>query len=215
MASTIHLVRHSESEHNVSKNTSHHDPSLTPLGHTQASQLTSTFPNPEHIAVVLTSPLRRAIQTTLVGFSHVLDKRYFDAELGGGIENGVELRLEPDLQERSDLPCDTGSARDVLEKEFPNLALGLGKLSEGWPTKEKKYAADDEAVTLRAARTREKIRELSLMLQGKEKRDIVIVTHGVFMKFLSGDGEIDLPKAGCKSYTIGATETGETVLVPV
>jgi broad specificity phosphatase PhoE len=165
--------------------------------------------------VVLTSPLRRAIQTSLAAFSHVLDKRYFEASSGLGVENGVELRLEPHLQERSDLPCDTGSGRDVLKKEFPNLDQALEELSEGWQAKEGPYAADDEAVKFRAARVREKIKKLSVALHGKERRDVVVVTHGVFMKFLSGEGDIDLPKAGWKSYMIGTNEGGEPVLIPV
>lgn len=213
MASIIHLVRHGESEHNVSLDMSQLDPPLTTLGHTQASQLVSKFPSPERIAVILSSPLRRAIQTSLAGFPHVLDKRYFDPSSDLGVENGITLTLEPDLQERSALPCDTGSERHVLEKDFPNLTLE--ELSEGWQTKAGQYAADDDSVALRAARTRERLRHLSLALRGKERRDVVVVTHGMFMKFLSGDGDIDLPKAGWKSYTISNDEEDRAILIPV
>lgn len=152
MASTIYLVRHGESEHNVSKDMSQLDPPLTTLGYAQASQLISKFPNPERIAAILSSPLRRAIQTSLAGFPHVLEKRYFDPSSEFGVENGIELTLEPDLQERSALPCDTGSERHVLEIDFPNLTLE--ELGEGWQTKAGQYAADDDSVTLRAAKTR-------------------------------------------------------------
>jgi broad specificity phosphatase PhoE len=213
MSSTIYLVRHGESEHNVSKDMSQLDPPLTTLGNAQASQLISKFPNPERIAVILSSPLRRAIQTSLAGFPHVLEKRYFDPSSEFGVENGIELTLEPDLQERSALPCDTGSERHVLEKDFPNLALE--ELSEGWQAKAGQYAADDDSVTLRAARTREKLKHLNAALHGKERRDIVVVTHGMFMKFLSGEGDIDLPKAGWKSYTISNNEEDRAVLIPV
>jgi broad specificity phosphatase PhoE len=213
MASTIYLVRHGESEHNVSKDVSQLDPPLTTLGYAQASQLISKFPNPERIAVILSSPLRRAIQTSLAGFPHVLEKRYFDPSSEFGVENGLELTLEPDLQERSALPCDTGSERHVLEKDFPNLTLE--ELSEGWQAKAGRYAADDDSVTLRAARTREKLKHLSVALRGNERRDIVVVTHGMFMKFLSGEGDIDLPKAGWKSYTISNDEEDRAILIPV
>jgi broad specificity phosphatase PhoE len=213
MASIIYLIRHGESEHNVSKDMSQLDPPLTTLGYTQASQLISKFPNPERIAVILSSPLRRAIQTSLAGFPHVLEKRYFDPSSEFGVENGIELALEPDLQERSALPCDTGSERHVLEKDFPNLALE--ELSEDWPSKAGQYAADDDSVTLRAARTREKLKRLNMALHGKERRDIVVVTHGMFMKFLSGEGDIDLPKAGWKSYMIDDDEEDRAILIPV
>ncbi|PVH90691.1 phosphoglycerate mutase-like protein [Periconia macrospinosa] len=213
MASIIYLVRHAESEHNVSKDFSHLDPPLTTLGHTQASQLVSSFPHPERIAVILSSPLRRAIQTSLAGFPHVLDKRYYDGSSGFGVENGVELTLEPDLQERSALPCDTGSERHVLKKEFLNL--DLESLSESWQVKAGQYAADDDSVTLRAGRVRKKLEQLNSALRGNERRDIVVVTHGVFMKFLSGEWDIDLPKAGWRSYTICNDREDGTILTPV
>ncbi|KAF2818203.1 hypothetical protein CC86DRAFT_450628 [Ophiobolus disseminans] len=178
MASTIYLVRHGESEHNVSKDMSQLDPPLTTLG-----------------------------------FPHELEKRCFDLSSEFGVENGIELTLEPDLQERSGLPCDTGSERHVLEKDFPNLALE--ELSEGWQAKARQYAADDDSVTLRAGRMREKLKHLNVALHGNEKRDIVVVTHGMFMKFLSSEGDIDLPKAGWKSYTISNDGEDGAILLPV
>jgi broad specificity phosphatase PhoE len=214
MSSIIHLVRHAESEHNISKDFSQLDPPLTPLGYAQAAHLVSTFPHPERIAVVITSPLRRAIQTSLAGFCHILDRRYFDQASGRGVEQGIALTLEPSLQERSAMPCDTGSERHELEREFLNL--DLEKLSENWQAKAGQYAEDDDSVTLRAAKMRERFRQLTLALHGKERRDIVVITHGVFMKFLSGEENIDLPKAGWKSYTIKENkEDGLVILTPV
>lgn len=130
MPSTIYLVRHAESEHNISKDFSHHDPPLTALGQTQAAKLTTTFPHPERIGAILSSPLRRAIQTSLAGFSHILDKRYYEPSTNLGVENGLLLTLDAGLQERSDLPCDTGSANGVLASEF--FDLNVGGLEEGW-----------------------------------------------------------------------------------
>jgi hypothetical protein len=52
-------------------------------------------------------------------------------------------------------------------------------------------------------------------LKDSERGDVVVITHGVFMKHLSGDQGIDLPKAGWKSYTIKEDEEGGGVLVPV
>ncbi|OAL46609.1 phosphoglycerate mutase-like protein [Pyrenochaeta sp. DS3sAY3a] len=213
MSSTIYLVRHGESEHNVSKDVSQLDPPLTTRGYTQASQLITQFPNPERIAVILTSPLRRAIQTSLAGFPHVLEKRYFDPSSDFGIDNGIELTLEPALQERSAFPCDTGSERHILEKDFPNLNLEV--LDEGWQAKVGQYAADDNSVALRAAKIREKLKHLNAALRGNNRRDIVVVTHGVFMKFLSGEEDIDLPKAGWKSYTFSSDDEDRAVLIPI
>ena len=43
----------------------------------------------------------------------------------------------PDVQETSDVPCDTGSDIDALKKEFVDkgLPVDLGLLYEGWNDK--------------------------------------------------------------------------------
>jgi broad specificity phosphatase PhoE len=213
MSSLIHLVRHGESVHNVSKDFYQPDPPLTPLGIQQSTQLSQTFSYSSRVAVILTSPLRRTIETTLAAFPHILDKGYFDSSSGNGIENGVKLVMDPDLQERSALPCDTGSDREILEKSFPRLSFeGLG---QSWPSKEGPYSAEDEAVEERARRVRTGLGDLVEQLKDEEKKDVVIVTHGVFMKFLSGEPDIDLPKAGWKSYTLEKNSGDVLCLVPV
>jgi len=110
-ASTIYLVRHAESEHNVTKDFSTRDPGLTELGFTQASALAtdSVFPALSSVGVIVSSPLRRTIETTLAGFRDIIE--------GGG----AKLILDPDLQERSELPCDTGSSVGELTERFPGL----------------------------------------------------------------------------------------------
>jgi broad specificity phosphatase PhoE len=212
MASQIHLVRHAESTHNVTKDFSVLDPSLTELGIKQAGQLVDSFPHSSSIGVVVTSPLKRAVQTTLAAFPHILDKRNYARESNPrGIDNGAKLIVDPDLQERSELPCDTGSDRLTLETTFPGV--DFGPLGDGWQIKEGAYSADDEAVEARAARARKRLAQLADEMKNGRKKDIVVVTHGVFMKFLSGDQSIDLPKAGWSSYTISQDDAGHTVLV--
>lgn len=71
---------------------------------------------------------------------------------------------------------------------------------ENWHVKEGLYSPDDDAVKERAERVRSRAAELVDDLKDMEKGHVVIVTHGVFMKFLVEDLEIDLPKAGWKSY---------------
>ncbi|KAI9926527.1 hypothetical protein MW887_004295 [Aspergillus wentii] len=212
MTSQIHLVRHAESVHNVSKDFSQLDPGLTPLGFEQAKGLIQTFPHASQVGIILTSPLRRAIQTTIAAFPHVLDKGYFPSDSGHGIDNGARLALDPDLQERSELPCDTGSPAEALELDFPRL--GVKDLGDGWQVKEGLYSPDDEAVEERAERVRSRVAEIAQNLKDKERSHVVIVTHGVFMKFLSGEPEIDLPKAGWKSYTVENQNSG-SILLPV
>src|ERR1700679_1464215 len=130
MEAKIHVVRHAESVHNVDKDFSRLDPELT-----SASGI---------LGLIISSPLRRTIQTTLLSFTNVLNKRYYDGGSGNGIEGGAELRLDPDLQERSALPYDTVSDRRALETGFPTLDFST--LHLGWPSKEGAYSPDDNAV---------------------------------------------------------------------
>jgi len=212
MTSIIYLVRHAESAHNVSKDFSHKDPPLTDLGQKQASALVQSFPKLASVAVVLTSPLVRTLETTLAGFSHILDKT-FTGETGSN--DGARLILEPDLQERSDEPCDIGSDRATLERRFPGLDFST--LEDNWYAKEGKYSADDDSVSARAERVRQRLADLEkdLASVSEERRNVVVVTHGVFMKFLSEDWTIDLPKAGWKAFTVVTGNEGKAILRPV
>lgn len=147
----------------------------------------------------------------------MLDKRYYEKGVGEekGVEGGADFVLDPLLQERSAEGCDIGSELNVLEEEFPSL--DFSSLPDAWTSKEGAYAVDDEAVESRARTVREGLRERVAKLEKDqgERRDVVVVTHGVFMKFLSGDKGIDLPKAGWKTFEIGEDEKGRVVLVPI
>lgn len=149
----------------------------------------------------------------MAAFSHVLGKQYFPPASGLGMDNGAALVLDADLQERSSMPCDTGSHPSVLDKEFLNL--DLGRLHENWEAKQGPYAPDDESVRARAKRARATLEQMAKSFTGKEKKDIVVVTHGVFMKYLSGDDDINLPKAGWKPYTfkIDGEDNEQTLLL--
>ncbi|KAK0668800.1 histidine phosphatase superfamily [Cercophora samala] len=208
----IFLVRHAESVHNVTKDFHIRDPGLTTVGHEQAASLGASFPDLSSVAVVISSPLTRAIETTLDAFGSVLP-------------GGNNLILDPYLQERSDLPCDTGSPISVLKGRFPSfpdviwssLAGNTSELDgDDWLEKKGDYAADDESVAKRAEKVRKilwNVAQNILQAQNEEdkksaderedlKKNIVVVTHGVFMKFLTEDETIDLPKAGWKDYYV-------------
>jgi broad specificity phosphatase PhoE len=217
MPSTVYLVRHAESVHNVTKDFNLRDPGLTELGFTQAASLATSFPALSSIAIVLTSPLTRAIETTIAGFGAIIDNNFLSETSGS--EGGAKLILDPDLQERSDLPCDTGSDLATLGSRFPDL--NINSLEEGWYIKEGANTADDEAVAARAKSVRRRLQilvdELAEASVPETKKNIVVVTHGVFMKFLAEDDSLDLPKAGWTAYTISDREDANVtgpVLIP-
>ncbi|MEU7054347.1 histidine phosphatase family protein, partial [Streptomyces eurythermus] len=206
MEPIIYLVRHAESEHNISKDFSHRDPPLTASGVAQASALKTTFPDPGSIAVVFTSPLKRALQTTLAGFSRVLAVQHTDKS--NAVDTYAKLVIDVDLQERSDLLCDTGSDRVALEKAFP--ALDFSALGRDWFVKTDFYSADETSVKLRAEAFRKKLWAIVKSLRegvSRKQRSIVIVTHGVFMKYLSQDMSIDLPKAAWRAFRCAVCAT--------
>lgn len=100
------------------------------------------------------------------------------------------------------MPCDTDSDRATLGERFPNLDFGL---QEKWYIKDGANAADDAAVKARAREVKERLRHLveELAQDGRDaegKRDMVAVTHGVFMKFLAEYETVDL--AGWKVSTV-------------
>jgi broad specificity phosphatase PhoE len=214
MGSKIYLVRHAEAQHNVDNNFNIRDPLLTATGVVQAVKLSQTFPD-RKIPLIISSSLQRAIQTTILAFPLLLDKRYFEPQTvaqGHGITGGAELIIDPDLQERSDLPCDTGSSRGTLESLFPRLDLST--LPSSWPQKVGPYAPDDDAVRERAAKMRRRLRELVESLDDPEK-SIIVVTHGTFMQFLTRDDTLDLPKATWRAYRVQNDAQGNANLVPV
>jgi broad specificity phosphatase PhoE len=209
MSGRIYLLRHGEAAHNVTQNFDLPDPPLTsPLGESQAQSFAETFPHRDGIAVVITSPLRRTIQTTLRAFPHAFNAPN-SASGEGGFAQSVELILSPDVQESSNLPCDTGSDIATLSAEFPYL--DFSKLPKRWNVKEGKYAAEKSVVQERAAEVRrvlyEKLSEVDSL--GSKRKDIVVVTHGGFMKHLTGDPTIDLPKAGWKRFRLEKRVNGD------
>lgn len=123
--SKIIIVRHTESVHNVTQRLLPARPTVDRSGRRAGFTYftKATFG-------LISSALRRAIQTALTSFSWVLNKKYFDKSSGQGIDGGATFSLNPDLQERSDLPCDTGSSSLKLAKAFPGLSFG--GLGEEW-----------------------------------------------------------------------------------
>jgi hypothetical protein len=102
------------------------DSLLTPEGHTQCTRLRNTFLHHPSISIVLASPLRRAIQTAIEGFSPAL------------VRPEVKLLLLPSAQEISAEPCDVGHEREDLEREMRILLAKEGK--EGFDVKKIDYS---------------------------------------------------------------------------
>ncbi|KAI0478505.1 histidine phosphatase superfamily [Xylariaceae sp. FL0804] len=175
--SRLFLTRHAQAEHNVDLDYSIPDAPLTPLGKRQASSLARQIPELQAAAeLVVTSPLRRTLQTTSLGWAPAV------ARLGG--PRGGAVVCLPAAQECNALPCDTGSARAELERDPEFARFDLGPLTDDWTSKQGFYAADPEALRARARAVRQ-------FLRGRPERDIVLVAHGDILRRITATPEGD------------------------
>lgn len=167
---TIHCVRHAQGYHNLStENHTMRDPDLTPFGISQCEDLRRAFPYNDKIAHLVASPLRRTIYTALHAFP-----------------GHIPVIAHADLQETSDLPCDTGSPVEVLEKEF-GPKVDLTHVPTDWCSKRGKYAPAPAKIEARAAEARKFLRSLGQSTEGTDDVHIVVVTHGGYLHYFTED----------------------------
>ena len=127
------------------------DPPLTSLGEQQARLIRENYPFLlNSSAFLVSSPLRRTLQTSLLAFNR----------------NPLP---HPEFQENSAKPCDTGRPTSILHKEFPELDFKL--VGEGWNSKRDEWAPDESSLANRAVRMRK-------WLKNHDANEIIVVTHG-------------------------------------
>ncbi|PLB52825.1 phosphoglycerate mutase family protein [Aspergillus steynii IBT 23096] len=174
MPPIIHFVRHAQGTHNISLEHSHiPDPTITEHGIQQCHELERDFPRHSHVDLVVSSPFRRTLYTALKSFGPV-----FKAN------PKMEMLLHSDLQEVSDFPCDVGSERAALESEIRDekVPADMSLISDGWQLKRGRHAPTREAITLRA-------RDMRCWLKARPEKEIVVVTHGGLLHYLTEDWE--------------------------
>ncbi|KAI0104676.1 histidine phosphatase superfamily [Nemania sp. FL0031] len=173
MPPTIDIIRHAESQHNVEVNGDMlRDPSLTFTGTHQAMMLGSTYPYKGKVREIISSPMRRAIQTGLIAFGSIME------------QEDLTLVLVPELQETSARPSDTGSPASELREEFGDV-LDLSFLAEGWWYEDASttYGSRDQTkIAEKARQARRFIRETAVNLGNDDH--IVVVAHSGFIKHL-------------------------------
>lgn len=196
MAPTLTAVRHAQGYHNLSiANHQLHDPKLTPVGEEQCRILSETFPDMKNVDLVVASPIKRTIYTALMTFEEVLRTK------------NLKVICLPELQETSDLPCDTGSSPEELAKEFEGMPVDLELVKPGWNVKRLKWAPTATAIQKRA-------RDARVWLMARPEKNVVLVSHGLYkyplqrpgwkgdMRLKHGtdthqvDSSITLPKTG-------------------
>ncbi|KAI0840695.1 phosphoglycerate mutase-like protein [Hypoxylon sp. FL0890] len=177
--SRLILTRHAQAEHNVDLDYSIPDAPLTSLGKKQAASLARLIPELQKEAdVIISSPLRRTLQTTYLGWAPAIEQL-------GGLKNVVLL---PQAQECNALPCDTGSAREVLEKDPEFAVFDLTPLTPDWNSKKGFWAPTKEALYNRARWVRKFLRD-------RPEKNIVLVSHGDILRQITSH-----PATGPSTY---------------
>ncbi|KAL3436991.1 histidine phosphatase superfamily [Aspergillus tetrazonus] len=214
MGFRLHVIRHAEGTHNPNHDTTILDPPLTERGIEQATILNRNFPFKHDVGLVIASPLRRTIQTALLGLRDTMDTRYY-TDGTGGARDGATFLLQADIQAHSDRRCDTGSAVSILQSEFPHLpwdTLGLDPL---FPAKEGLYAPDMESLRRRGLRVQKYLEGRFKELENTGRPDIAVVLHGGFIRFLGLGDEIAVDQAGWKSFVVTFDEDHRMDGVPL
>ncbi|KAF2186202.1 phosphoglycerate mutase-like protein [Zopfia rhizophila CBS 207.26] len=185
MLPVLYLVRHAEGEHNVNRAVHIRDATLTRNGKNQCRELEKMFPFHDSITLVLSSPLRRAIQTTVLAFAPTLARKE------------VPYLVLPMAQETSVLTCDIGHSKQELCQRIPEMFAGerlefdlekinLEMVEEGWNSKSGYWAPEQQALTKRAS-------DLRSWLFRRTEEHILMVTHGAFLHYLTEDWTGDDP----------------------
>ncbi|KAI0352796.1 phosphoglycerate mutase-like protein [Trametes cingulata] len=203
----IYLTRHAEAEHNVAEDYTIRDAPLTARGRQQAAALNEATKDTVQATadLLVTSPLRRTLSTTLVGFPHL--RKRLEAQ-------GKPIIVLPQLQEVNDLPCDTGSDRAVLEADPEFAGLDFSALTPDWNSKQGFYSADEDAIRARARWVRQ-------WLRSRPEQRIVVVSHGDCLRYITKGRNTHEPWANVemREFTFASEEAededGEAWLTPV
>ena len=169
MAPHVYLVRHGQGYHQLeptSQNQYLPDPALTEEGIARCKYFAKHFPESANLELICASPLQRTIQTAKYTFAERL-------------EQIAPIVLLPYAQEATDLPSDTGSDRTVIEERFGGL-VDASLVEEGWNSNTGIYAPTPQALKERAAKLR-------AWLQARPEKEVVVVGHGNFWHYLTGE----------------------------
>ena len=190
-APQIHLVRHAQGFHNLGHEFhTLSDPRLTPLGESQCAKLQAEhFPaeRQKSLSLITASPLTRTLHTAYLTFKPALTTENAKCQ--------PKILAIPDAQETSDFPCDTGSDVPVLKEitKESNWPVDLSLLDEKWNVKSlnSRYSAASSAICKRARDCRKFLREKARELSdgGDDNVEIVLVTHGGYLHYLTEDWE--------------------------
>lgn len=174
MTKIVHCIRHGQSTFNaywekaVGTDPLHFDASLSDLGHQQVAAAAPTLRDVDYDLIV-TSPLTRAIQTTLGLFK----------------DHPAESRIRVECLHREHLAnsCDVGRSPAALREIFP--ALAFEHLEEIWWHRD--GAPDERGIVVEPeAVLAGRVGAFRQWLSARPERLIAVVGHGTFFYHLTG-----------------------------
>lgn len=130
---------------------------------TQCQELAANFktlPLAQEIELIVTSPLRRTLQTATQG-------------LGWLIDRGVPVQLRAEWQENSAKPCDTGTAPSKMKDEW--AMYDWSSVDPVFPSKTGLYEFTEEALINRGVAARR-------WLRNRPEKVIAVVSHAGFLR---------------------------------
>ncbi|KAJ7073829.1 histidine phosphatase superfamily [Mycena amicta] len=174
----IRILRHGQAIHNVQRGYPHRDPPLTEQGLAEALRASSAL-SKDPPELVICSPMMRTIHTALVAVPSLLPTG--TASAGGDFHSDPsalqpipKLEVWPDLREAHGAICNLGVSRAKLAAVFESqITLDLSLCSEEWDYE----VHSKEEAKRRAERVRKALAQ-------RTERDILLVTHRAFIKYL-------------------------------
>jgi broad specificity phosphatase PhoE len=165
----VHFIRHAQGYHNVDNDQTIPDPDLTPKGRDQCEYLSKTFPYFDCIDLVCASPIRRAIQTASISMKPYLQS------------GNRKILALPLAQEAPAEPANTPSGIDRLQSEYGST-VNFERCFQftDYDSKHGKFAPDNASLEQRA-------QILRRFLRDREEEEIVVVSHGQFLHYVSRD----------------------------
>ncbi|CZR56553.1 uncharacterized protein PAC_06442 [Phialocephala subalpina] len=162
MAPTVILIRHAEALHSLDFTI--RDPPLTDNGlKTQCATLSTALqalPLAQEITLIITSPMRRTLQTT-------------SASLGWLMDRDIPAVARAEWQENTVNNIDIGRPVSELVEEFPKFDFST--VDPIFPAKEGLYEFSQEALTERGQVARKWLKE-------RKEKVVAVVSHDGFMR---------------------------------
>lgn len=204
MQGRIHLVRHAEGLHNLRSDLNIPDAPLSQRGWYDAQELGRRFVKDESniVCAIVSSPLRRAIQTSLAAFPRILNSA-LSPEDGG---QAVNLVLDANLQEISDYPANTGSSLSKLVNEFPEIVPQIQHLDPKWYIKSGSNSPLPDLKTV----ILEELNRISESLKTTYEPDIIVVTHQGVISLLAPS--VDILMGQWHTFRLSRNGGGQLVL---